>query len=75
MRLERVDISERRIPYARDGTAVMQEFANVGAAAAHAFKPRPHHQPMGVGYPGEPSFDAKIASNGAREPQKIVHAP
>jgi len=75
MRFERVDISERGVPHARDGAAVVQEFANVGGAAAHAFKPRPRHQSMGRGHAGEPSFDLGISSNRAVEPQKIVHAP
>lgn len=39
MGFERVDVGERRIPDARDGTAVVQQLANVGAAAAASLRP------------------------------------
>lgn len=39
MGFERVDVSERRIPDARNGTAVVQQLANVGAAAAASLRP------------------------------------
>ena len=49
MSLERVDIPERRVTQACDGTTIVQEFSNIGAAAAHALKPHPRYEPERVG--------------------------
>ena len=41
--LERIDISKRRVSQTSDRTSVVQELADICAAAAHAFKPCPRH--------------------------------
>src|SRR5262245_48037846 len=72
MRLERVDISKRRVPHTSNGTSVVQHFADIGAAAAHALKPCPRHQSVRIRNL-EPSLDFRIAPHRAMEPQDIVH--
>ncbi len=73
VRLEGVDVAERRILDTGHRAAVVEHFADVGATVPHAFKPRPRHQPQGIGHADEPGLDPGITSNGAREPQKPIH--
>src|ERR1051325_1914823 len=73
MRLEGVDIAERRILHASDRTAVVKELAHVGAAAAHALEPRPRHGAERIGEAGEPRLDAGIAPQRPRQPEDLVH--
>src|SRR5215813_5359868 len=75
MSLKRVDISKRRVPHTSDRTSVVQELADIGAAAAHALKPRPRHQPEWIGEAGKPNLNSRIASDRTGEPQQIVHWP
>jgi hypothetical protein len=69
MCLESIDISKRRIPYTSDWTSVVQEFADIGAAAAHALKPCPRHQAERIGEVGKPSLDLRITPERTVEPQ------
>jgi hypothetical protein len=73
MSLERIDISERRVRHACHRTTVVQQFTDIGAAAAHALKPCPRHQPVRIGELGEPGLDLRIAPDCTGEPQQIVH--
>ncbi len=49
MSFERVDISKGRVPHTSDRASVVQELADIGAAAAHALKPCPRHQSERIG--------------------------
>ena len=69
MRLERVDISKRRVPHTSDRTSVVQELADIGAAAAHALEPCPRHQSERIGEVGKPSLDLRISPDRTVEPQ------
>src|SRR5665213_1071652 len=73
MRLERVNISERGIAHTGHRTSVMQEFADIRAAAAHAFEPRPGHQSQRIVEAGEPRLDLVIAPDRAGESKQIIH--
>src|SRR5262249_57989447 len=55
MSLECVDISKRRVPHTSDRTSVVQELADIGAAATHALKPCPRHQSERIGELRKPS--------------------
>ncbi len=57
---EGVDVAERRVSHARGGMAIVQKFANVGAATAHPFKPWLGDQPQLVVGLGKPSRDAGV---------------
>jgi hypothetical protein len=53
--------------------AIVHQVANIGPAGSHPIEP-------GLGDPahllvrhGEPSLDAGVSPNGAREPEEIVH--
>src|SRR5437899_9893410 len=61
MSLERVDIPKRRVPHTSDWTSVVQELADIGAAAAHALKPCPRHQSERIGEVGKPSLNLRIS--------------
>src|SRR5262249_34945591 len=71
--LERIDISNRCGPHTSDRTSVVQELADIGAAAAHALKPCPRHQSERIGEVGKPSLNPRVASDRTGEPQQIVH--
>ena len=65
---EGIHIAKRDIVHARSRTAIVQELANVGAAAAHAFEPWLGEPPQPVQRPRKPEVDNRIAMNGAGEP-------
>ncbi len=46
MSAEGVDVAKRRVAHARGGMAIVQKLADVGSAAAHAFKPRLRDSPQ-----------------------------
>jgi hypothetical protein len=71
MSLECVDISKRRVPHTSDRTSVVQELADIGAAAAHALKPCLRHKSERIGEVGKPSLDLRISSDRTVEPQFI----
>jgi hypothetical protein len=63
-----VDVGKCRVFHTGDGMAVVQELANIRAAAAHAFKPWLRHPSQFVVGFTEPHVDAAVSLNGAREP-------
>src|SRR5262245_32366617 len=73
MRLERIDIPKRGVSHTSDRASVVQELADVGAAAAHALKPGPCHHPVRIDEAGKPILDPGIPPHRAVEPQQIVH--
>jgi len=68
MGAEGVYVAKRRIFHARCGMAVVQKLANVRSTAAHLFKPRVGEPSEFVIRLGEPSVNARVSLNGAREP-------
>jgi len=70
VRLEGVDVSERRVLYACDGAAIVQQFANIGAAAAHLFKPSLCDPPQFIGRLTEPGVDRGVVADRTGEPKE-----
>jgi hypothetical protein len=73
MTRERVDISKWRVPDTGNRTSIVQEFPDIGAAAAHALEPSPRHQSVRIGDVEKPSIDPRITSDRTGEPQQIIH--
>jgi hypothetical protein len=69
MSLEGVDISKWRLPDTSDRTTVVQQFADVGTAPAHAIKPCPRHQSERIDKVGKPGLNLRVSSDRAGEPQ------
>jgi hypothetical protein len=70
---EGVDVRERGGADTRGGVAVVQELANVRAAAAHRLEPGPSHLSQRMLGRREPAVDVRIARNGARQEEEIAH--
>jgi hypothetical protein len=67
---ERIDIAKGRIAYARSRVAIMQQFTNIVAAAAHHLKPLPRDRTY-LAWPGiKPCLDSRIASDGGGKFEK-----
>ena len=62
------DVGKRGIFHAGSRMTVVQEFANVRSAAAHAFEPRLRHRSQLVVGRNKPCVDAGVSLNGAGEP-------
>src|SRR4029079_9475748 len=72
MRLECIDIGERRVLHAGDGTTVVKNLAHIGAQSAHPFKPVLHRLATRIGVAGKPFLDPGIAPLCVIEAKDIV---
>src|SRR4026209_338957 len=69
--LEGVDVPERRIFDARDGAAIVHQFADVIATAPHLCEPKPGDGPKVGGIIAQPSIDSCVPLRARREPKEL----
>jgi hypothetical protein len=70
VRRERIDVTERRVVYARGGMAVMDQFAYVVAARSHALVPTARDRAEVACSAFEPRIDRGIPLNRRRKPEQ-----
>src|SRR5688572_32258021 len=72
MTLERVDVRERSVFDARDGTAIVQQLANIAAALLDAREPSLRDR-LELDRPiREPTCDGGISLDGSRQSEELV---
>ena len=72
---EGVDVSKRRVLHACDGAAIVYALADVGAAAAHMFKPDLCHPSQFVSRLIEPGIDRGVSMDGTGDAKEFGWLP
>lgn len=71
VRRERIDVTERRVAHARGGMAIVEQFAYVVAAFAHALVPGARNQTELACAALEPCIDRGVSLDRTRKPQQL----
>ena len=71
MRRECIDVTERRVAHARRRMAIMQQFAHVVAALAHALEPRTRDRTKLTRLAFEPRVNVRVVLHASRKAQQL----
>jgi hypothetical protein len=71
VRRKRIDVSERRVAYARGGMAVMQQLTHVLTALTHALVPRTRNRAKPGCSALEPCIDRRVSLHRTRKPEQL----